>query len=81
MSTQLAIRLDKTIKERFAHISRQEGKTASGKVRELIEAYLRKSDISSVVDDIWMRIGERMRKRGVTDKDIDRVIGEVRSSR
>ena len=81
MSTQLAIRLNEETKERFARISRQEGKTASEKMRELIDAYVRKADLSLVVDDIWARVGERMRQDGVTEDDIDRVVGEVRAPR
>ena len=81
MSTQLAIRLDEETKERFARISRQEGKSASEKMRELIDAYMRKADLSLVVDDIWARVGDRMRQNEVTEDDIDRVVSEVRSSR
>ena len=81
MNTQLVIRLDEATKERFARISRQEGKTASEKMRELINTYIRKADLSLVADDIWESIGERMRKDGVTADDIDRVIAEARASR
>ena len=81
MNTQLVIRLDEATKERFARISRQEGKTASEKMRELIDAYIRKADLTLVVDGIWESIGERMRKDGVTADDIDRVIAEARASR
>lgn len=81
MTTQLAIRIDEETKEKFARISRQEGKTASEKMRELIEAYVRKADLSLVVDDIWGRIGETMRQDGVTDDEVDRVIREVRAAR
>jgi predicted DNA-binding protein len=81
MRAQLIIRLDHATKERFTRIARQEGKTASEKIRELLNSYIRKSDLSIVVDDIWTSISNRMRQNGVTEDDVDRVIGEVRAHR
>jgi predicted DNA-binding protein len=79
MTTQLAIRIDEETKERFARVSRQEGKSASEKMRELIEAYVRKADLSTVVDDIWGRIGEHMRRDGITEHDVVRAVRNVRA--
>jgi hypothetical protein len=58
-----------------------EGKTASEKMRELIENFVRKADLSQVVDDLWDRIGAKADKQGVTEKDVDRIIRETRASR
>ncbi len=57
-----------------------EGKTASEKMRELIENYVKKADLSQVVDDLWERIGAKARKQGVTASDVDRIIRETRAS-
>jgi predicted DNA-binding protein len=81
MTKQMVIRIDEETKERFQRVSRMEGKTASEKMRELIENYVRKGDLSQVVDDLWERIGTKARKSGVSAKDVDRIIGETRSSR
>ena len=81
MRAQLIIRLDHATKEQFTRIARQEGKTASEKIRELLNTYIRNSDLSLLVDDIWANMGKRMRQDGVTEDEVNRVIGEVRTSR
>lgn len=81
MSKQMVIRIDDETKERFQRVSRMEGKTASEKMRELIENYVRKADLSQVVDDLWERIGAKAHKNGVNIKDVDRIIRETRTSR
>jgi len=77
----MVIRIDEETKERFQRVSRMEGKTASEKMRELIESYVRKADLSQVVDDLWERIGSKARKSGVSEEDVDRIIRETRTSR
>jgi predicted DNA-binding protein len=81
MTKQMVIRIDEETKERFQRVSRMEGKTASEKMRELIDNYIRKGDLSQVVDDLWERIGAKAQKSGVSAKDVDRIIRETRSSR
>jgi predicted DNA-binding protein len=81
MSKQMVIRIDDETKERFQRVSRMEGKTASEKMRELIENYVRKADLSQVVDDLWDRIGAKADKQGVKAGDVDRIIRESRASR
>jgi predicted DNA-binding protein len=81
MAKQMVIRIDDETKERFQRVSRMEGKTASEKLRELIENYVRKADLSQVVDDLWDRIGAKAQKNGVSVRDVDRIIRETRASR
>lgn len=81
MSKQMVIRIDEETKERFQRVSRMEGKTASEKMRELIECYVRKADLSQVVDDLWERIGSKARESGVSEDDVDRIIRETRATR
>ena len=81
MAKQMVIRIDDETKERFQRVSRMEGKTASEKMRELIENYVRKADLSQVVDDLWDRIGAKAQKNGVSVKDVDRIIRETRAPR
>ena len=81
MTRQMVIRIDDETKERFQRVSRMEGKTASEKMRELIENYVRKADLSQVVDDLWDRIGAKADKQGVKARDVDRIIRETRASR
>jgi len=81
MSGQMMIRIDEETKERFQRLARMEGKSASEKVRELVENYIHKADISLVVDDLWARVGTRLRERKVTEDDVERAIRESRESR
>ena len=78
MATQLVIRIDPEIKEKLMKLARTEGKTASDKVREMVTEYVAQSDLSSIVDDLWARISNKLRKRRVGAKDIDRTIARVR---
>jgi len=81
MTRQMVIRIDDETRERFQRVSRMEGKTASEKMRELIENYVRKADLSQLVDDLWDRIGAKADKQGVKPGDVDRIIRETRASR
>ncbi len=81
MARQMVIRIDDETKEKFQRVSRMEGKTASEKMRELIENYVRKADLSQVVDDLWERIGVKVKDHGVGAGDVDRIIRETRENR
>ena len=81
MSTSLIVRIEETTKKRFSRLVRIEGKSASEKVRELIDGYIKKADIAVVVDDLWDRVGTKLRKKGVRERDVAQAISEVRSSR
>jgi predicted DNA-binding protein len=78
MATQLVIRIDPEVKEKLMKLARVEGKTASDKVREMVTEYVAQSDLSAIVDDLWVRISNKMRKQGVTARDVDRTIAQVR---
>ena len=57
MTTQMIIRMDSEVKDRFNKLARVEGKTTSQMVRELIEDYIKERDIGTYIDDLWGRIG------------------------
>jgi predicted DNA-binding protein len=77
----MIVRIDPEVKERFNKLARVEGKTSSQMVRELIEDYIKERDIGTYVDDLWSRIGGKLRSKGVRQRDIDKTIKEVRKSR
>jgi len=81
MTTQMIVRIDSEVKERFNKLARVEGKTSSQMVRELIEDYIKERDIGSYVDDLWGRIGGKLRFKGVKQRDINKAIREARKSR
>ena len=81
MTTQMIIRIDPDIKNKFNKLVRVEGKTTSQMVRELIEGYIKERDIGVYIDDLWGRIGGKLRSKGVRQRGIDKAIKEVRKSR
>ena len=81
MEKQMMIRIDKETKDKFSRIARMEGKTSSEKVRELVNIYIADNDLSSVVDDLWSRISEKIKIKRFKEEDIDTIIKEARSSK
>jgi predicted DNA-binding protein len=81
MTTQLVVRIDSEVKERFNKLVRVEGKTSSQMVRELIEDYIKERDIGTYVDDLWNRIGKKLKSKGIRQRDINREIRETRKNR
>ena len=79
MTSQMIVRVDADLKKRVARLAKTEGKNVSQVVRSLLEEYVRERDISAYIDDLWERIGTRLKTRGRSRKDIRRAIRQVRS--
>ncbi len=47
MTTQMIVRIDREVKQRFSKLARVEGKTWSQMMRELIEDYIKERDIGT----------------------------------
>lgn len=80
METQLIVRIDKNTKQRFSRIVRAEGKTASSKIRELVNSYLEENDFSRLVGDLWDRAARKLKKKGYTQRDVEDAIQKVRAT-
>lgn len=78
MTTQMIIRIDVEVKNRLNRLSRLEGKTTSEMVRELIEERIKERDISAYVDDLWNRIGRKLKSKGITPAKIEKAIKAAR---
>jgi predicted DNA-binding protein len=78
MTTQMMIRIDPELKEKLNRLARQQGKTTSFMVRELIEEYVKEHDIGAYIDDLWERTGAKLKSKGAKRADID---GAVRKAR
>ena len=79
MTSQMIVRLDAELKAKVNNLAKAEGKSVSEVVRELIEGYVRDRDISSYIDDLWERVGDKLTARRVKPQDIQRAIREVRA--
>ena len=77
MSTRLVILMNPELKERLRSLARREGKTPARLVRELIEEYVRKNDKGSYIDELWERVGEKLRSKGATPAAVRRAIKDV----
>jgi predicted DNA-binding protein len=79
MSKQMIIRIDPALKKRVENCARAEGKNVSMIVRELLEDYIIDRDISGYIDDLWNRIGVKIRDQGISAGDITAIIKQIRT--
>lgn len=80
MSPQMLIRIDDEVKNRLNKLARLEGKTTSEMVRELIEERIKERDIGAYVDDLWNRIGKKLKSKGATPAAIEKAIKASRKN-
>ena len=80
MTVQLLIRIDPELKKKIKQLARYEGKTTSGMVREIISDYVKERNIETYVDDLWKRIGRKLRSQGKKQSDIRKEIKKARQS-
>ncbi len=78
MTKQMIMRLDAELKDRVKKAGEKKGKNLSELVRKLLEKYMIERDISSYIDDLWNRIGQKLSKINTSQSDIDNVIRKVR---
>jgi predicted DNA-binding protein len=76
----MTIRIDPEIKKRFSKLVRAEGKTPGQALRELIENYIKERDTRTYIDDLWTRIGGKLRSKDLKQRGINRVIKEARKA-
>ena len=81
MVSQILIRVDKELKDKFQRIIRTEQKSVNKKVRELMEGYVKEHDMEAAMRSLWDEIGQSLRKKGYKASDVNKKIKEVRSGR
>ncbi|RJP36616.1 MAG: ribbon-helix-helix protein, CopG family [Desulfobacteraceae bacterium] len=81
MSTQMIVRIDPELKAKVNNFARADGKNVSEVVRELLETYVKNRDIGAYVDDLWDRVGNKLRSRGSGPEDIQRMIDDIRAEK
>jgi predicted DNA-binding protein len=79
MTSQMIVRLDPELKAKVNNLAKAEGKSVSEVVRELIEGYVRDRDISSYIDNLWERVGDKLAAHRIKPQDVQRAIREVRA--
>ena len=78
MSTQMIVRIEQDIKNKVNRFAKAEGKTTSEVVRELLEDYVRCCDIGAYIDELWDRIGKKLKLKRMGADEIQPIIKEVR---
>lgn len=81
MTAQLLVKIDEALKQKLAKLARAEGKNTSQLVRELAEDYVKERDIAPYMDELWDRIGQSMKTKGVKARDIGRIVKEARRAK
>ena len=81
MTTQMIIRIDPILKNKVSNFAKAEGKNISEIVRELLVNYTKNRDIGSYIDDLWSRIGTKIKKQGFGSDDINSIIQKVRAEK
>jgi predicted transcriptional regulator len=81
MTSQLIIRVDDELKKKVSRFAMAEGKTASQVVREMLEQYVSDHDIGGYIDQLWDRIGRKMKEKGVGPEDVQQALSDARKSR
>ena len=81
MTTQMIVRIDPELKTKVNNLAKAEGKSVSEVVRGLLEDYVKDRDIGLYVDDLWQRIGNKLKSRKVGPKEIKRAIRQVRAKK
>jgi predicted DNA-binding protein len=81
MVSQILIRVDKELKDKFQRLSRMEQKSVNKKVRELMEEYVKDHDMEAAMRSLWDEIGQSLRKKGYKTSDVNKMVKEVRTGR
>ncbi len=81
MVSQVLIRVDKELKDKFQRLSRTEQKSMNEKVRELMEEYVMEHDMEAAMRTLWDEIGQSLKKKGHRASDVKKLIKEVRTGR
>ena len=79
MTSQILVRVDKELKEKFQRLTGIERKSINEKVRELMEEYVREHSMESSMKKLWDDIGRSMKKKGYKESDVEKMIRKVRS--
>jgi predicted transcriptional regulator len=74
----MIVRVAPETKAKLTQLARNEGKSTSQVLRDLIDAYIRERDPEAYIDELWNRVGGALQSNGVVVGDVDRAIAEVR---
>lgn len=68
MTTQILVRIDQDLKRKVARLARAEGKNLSEITIYLLEAYVKTRDIGGYIDELWHKIGSKLKNRDLKNQ-------------
>jgi len=77
MTSQILVRLDKELKDKFQWLSGIERKSVNEKVRELMEKYVKEHSLEATMKNLWDEIGSSMKKKGYKEADVARSLSDL----
>jgi len=81
MVSQILIRVDRELKDKFQRLSRTEQKSVNKKIRELMEDYVKDHSMEPAMRSLWDEIGQSLKRKGYKASDVNKMIREVRTGR
>jgi predicted DNA-binding protein len=79
VDAKIIIRLDSSLKSKINTLARAEGKSSSQLVREILETHLKDRDIELYIENLWRRVANKLKAKGVGPNHIDQAIEECRA--
>jgi hypothetical protein len=80
MTSQILVRVDKELKDKFQRLSGTERKSVNEKLRELMEEYVREHSLEPSMKTLWDEVGQSLKKKGYKESDVKKMIRKVRSA-
>ena len=80
-TTQMIIRLDERVKTNLSKLAKADGKNSSLVIRELINNYVQERSMDKYIDDLWRRIGRKLNRKKIKQKEIVKAIRDVRAAK
>jgi predicted DNA-binding protein len=81
MSVQMLIRIEPDLKEALNKLAHKEGKSTNHLVREIIKDFIKERDLSSYIENLWERIGNKLKSKGIKQEDISQAIKAYRKKK
>lgn len=81
MTSQILVRVDKELKDKFRQLSGTERKSVNEKLRELMEEYVREHSLAPAMKSLWDEVGQSMKRKGYKAADVEKMIKKTRSTR
>ncbi len=81
MTSQILVRVDKDLKDKFRRLSGTERKSVNEKLRELMEEYVKEHSLAPAMKSLWDEVGLSMKKKGYKASDVEKMIRKVRSTK